>query len=280
MIKANLEKRTSYNSLVNKNNLEVSIQFSLGGFSFCIVNSKNEIVTLTSYQFQQACATPQDLLSKIKEVFEKDSNLHLNFDSISVVHQNNLNTLVPNEYFMEQNLKNYLNYTVKTFASDFITFDDVNSIMAKNIYIPFVNINNYLLDNFGDFNFYHHQTILIDKLLSNLQSKDKEVFVYISNNLMDVVVLENKKLLLANSFEFDTKEDFIYYILFVYEQLQLNTTETKLHFIGSINKESELYNLAFSYIKNIEFFNYSNSFFNNTNDFENTEEYLITPTEL
>ena len=72
------------------------------------------------------------------------------------------------------------------------------------------------------------------------------------------MVLKNKKLEFFNSFNFKTKEDFIYYVLFTSEQLQLNPEEFVLTFLGGVEKESELYDIVFKYVRNIEFLNLEN----------------------
>jgi len=59
---------------------------------------------------------------------------------------------------------------------------------------------------------------------------------------------------LFNFFSFNTKEDFIYYILFTAEQLNLNPEEFELNLMGDIEKESELYAIVYQYIRNIKFY--------------------------
>lgn len=233
----------------------LSIQFSLDGFSFCVSDSNSkEILYFSEYLFDETLHSLDDLLENIKQIFNEDAILHYEFKSVFVVHQNSLNTLVPNDYFDENSLDSYLNFNIKTLQTDFITFDSIDEIEAKNVYIPFVNINNYLFQNFGEFEFKHHSSILIEKLIQKNHFEEKVMFVNVAKNTIDILVLEQQKLLLNNCFSYKTKEDFIYYILFVIEQLQLNTEDCSLYFTGEINLESELYQIAFKYIKNVYFF--------------------------
>ena len=46
---------------------------------------------------------------------------------------------------------------------------------------------------------------------------------------------------------------FIYYILFTYEQLELDPNEVALNLTGNIEEDSELYKIAYTYIKDISF---------------------------
>ncbi|WP_243456820.1 DUF3822 family protein [Polaribacter batillariae] len=250
----------------NTKDKNLSIQFHLDGFSFSIQDtlSKKDMY-FCKYTFPETQATPESLLLKIEDIFKKDTHLQQDFSSVIVIHQNNLVTLVPNEYFNKNQLASYLNFNIKTLATDFITFDEIDSIEAKNVYVPYVNINNYLFNNFGEFNYKHHSTVLIDKLIQQSKSETKTMYVNVSKTTFDIVVLENKKLLLYNSFTYTSEEDFLYYILFVAEQLQLDTNEFPLYLMGRISLNSTLYKLIYKYVKNIYFLESKNPIFKELN---------------
>ena len=234
MTNLRVQKNNSTVSKTESKNIALSIQFSLDGFSFCVVNSlKNSCTYFKEYQFKETQNSPESLLEEIKDIFNSDTNLQLEYDKVTVIHENNLATLVPNQFFNEDSLANYLSLNIKTFKSDFITFDEIDIIDAKNVYIPYVNINNYLFQNFGEFEYKHHNTILLEKLLKINTSDKKVMYVNVSKNTFDLIVLDNNKLILSNSFSYISKEDFIYYILFTTEQLQLDTMDFQLYFMGN-----------------------------------------------
>ena len=247
-----LQKRIT-KPIENISNRKLSIQFSLDGFSFCISNFENTAYHFASYLFSEPNLSPESLLRKIEEVFQEDRDLQDDFVEVIVIHENNLCSFVPNAYFQESALKSYLNYNIKTISTDFIAYDDLDDLAMKNVYIPYVNINNFLFQNFGEFEYKHHATVLLEKLTSLTSKNPLSFYVNVSQKSFDIVVLEDQKLLLFNSFEFQTKEDFIYYILFVYEQLKLDPKETTLYLLGMINTSSDLYKIAYHYIQNIEF---------------------------
>jgi len=262
MIKIKVQRKTNNTSLENTKNLKLSIQFSLDGFSFCISEENNTILYFSEYTFDKVQTTPKNLLLKIQEIFKKDSNLQKDFIAVLVIHQNNLSTLVPNQYFDESKLEKYLNFNIKTLATDFITFDNLEQIQAKNVFVPYVNINNYLFQNFGEFDYKHHLSILIEKLIEKSTFTDKRMFVNVNTSTFDIIVLQGKNLVLANSFSFNTKEDFIYYILFTIEQLGLDTEKLQLSLMGGIEEESEIYKIVYVYIRNIHFLESQSSIFN------------------
>ncbi len=247
-----LNKKISKN-IENISKRKLSIQFSLDGFSFCIANAANTIYHFSSYSFDRENTTPESLLDEVEKIFKNDQDLQSDFDSVEVVHENRLNSFVPNEYFREEHLKSYLNYNVKNIVTDYATFDSFEALDFKNVYIPYVNINNFLFQNFGTFEYKHHASVLLEKLMIKAQKQSTHFFVHVNSSSFDIVVIENQKLLYFNAFEYQIKEDFIYYILFAFEQLKLNPEELKLIFIGEITEDSELYQIAYKYIRNIDF---------------------------
>jgi hypothetical protein len=264
MIKKVIKNSTPSLKTIKENKL--SIQFNLDGFSFSIYNtpSKKEVY-FREYIFENSQNSPENLLLKIETIFKTDAYLQNDFIAVTVIHQNNLSTVVPNRFFDKKKLAFYLNFNIKTLATDFITFDDLGTLNAKNVYVPYVNINNYLFQNFGEFEYKHHSTVLIEKLLKNNTTKEKTMFVNVSKTSLDIVVLENEKLLLSNTFSYNSKEDFIYYVLFVAEQLNLDVQEFPLFLMGEINLKSKTYKITYKYIKNVSFLESTSAIYNEFN---------------
>ena len=237
----------------------LSIQLSLDGFSFCIYNKiQDQIGVFAVYEFEN-CTTPYKHLELIEQLFKQEHLLQTRYESVSVVHFNNLVTQVPKVFFDKNNLSKYLEHTVKVLENDYISFDELTNSEIVNVYIPFVNINNFLLDKYGTFVYKHSSTILIEKLLNSYKNTDDDFcFVNVTSNKFEIIVLKKAKLKLFNSFVFTTKEDFIYYILFIAEQLNLNPEEFNLVLLGDIEKDSELYTILYQYIRNISFYNPAN----------------------
>jgi len=262
MTNKNVTKINSSIILENTKDIKLSIQFHLDGFSFCITdNSTGNTVYFFKKLFEEKQITPEILMQKVNAQFKEDTYLQKDFSSILVIHENNLSTLVPNKYFSEDKLVEYLNFNIKTLATDYIAFDEIQEMNAKNVYVPYVHINNYLFQNFGTFEYKHHTTVLIEKLLSLGHFEEKKVYINVTSKNFDVIVIQNKQLKFSNSFHFETKEDFIYYILFTFEQLKLDVEKIELYFCGDIELESEIYNSTYQYIRNIFFLESNNPIF-------------------
>ena len=244
------------NNRTTNNHLELSIQISLSGLSFCVLNrSKNKITHLQDILFDKK-QTPLKLNSLLNQELEENNILKTTYSKVCVIHDNDLSSLVPKQLFSETHLADYLKFNTKILKSDFITSDEISENNSINVYVPYINVNNFIYDTFGTFTYKHVSSILIKNiLLLEKETKTTKFYVNVSQDHFEIIIVENKKLLLYNSFNYNTKEDFIYYILFTAEQLKLNPETLNLVFIGSILKNDDLYNITYKYIRTINFGN-------------------------
>jgi len=244
-----MTKKSNINLLSNK---ILSVQVSLNGLSFCILDTtENNIVFLKETHFETQ-KNPIEIEKLVKETFDSTAILHQEFKKVNLIHQNNICTFVPKGLYDENNLTDYLKFNNKIFDSDFIATDEIPSKEVISVYIPFVNINNYFFELFGSFEYQHASTILVQQLLQTTDTTNK-LYCNVSPTSFELICIKNGELNLFNSFLFDTKEDFIYYILFTIEQLQLNTETIDLILLGDIGLDDELYSILYEYIRNISF---------------------------
>ncbi len=242
------------NSLTKTHIKALSIQIRLSGLSFCILNrSTNCVEYLVHHNFQKKLS-PFEVLEQLKKHIETETVFSQIFNSVHIIHQNDLATLVPKALFNENHIADYLKFNSKILKSDFITYDEINLNNCVNIYVPYVNINNYMFDNFGEFEYKHASTILIETILKNKISSDHQVLhVNVDDHHFEIIATDKGELLLYNSFEYSTEEDFIYFLLFTVEQLKFNTETLILKLSGTIEKDDELYTIAYKYIRFVEF---------------------------
>ena len=240
---------------INKNQ-ELSIQVSLNGLSFCILQNDTNTITLIKHVKFEKKLNPFEVLDKLVNLFNTDESLKGPFKDVYLTHVNELSTLVPKPIFNEDNLADYLKFNSKILKTDFITFDEIAVNDSVNVYVPYVNINNYIYDNFGSFTFKHFSTILIENiLLIEKNSEETKIYVNVEQDHFEIVGVKSGELLVYNTFEYTTKEDFIYYLLFTTEQLQLNPETLNLVFLGDITLDDELYEVTYKYIRHVSFGN-------------------------
>ena len=112
-------------------------------------------------------SSPEELLLDLKTSFNTINELKDNFKEVSIVYATSLYSLVPSTLFDSSKASEYLKFNSKILANDFIAFDTLDNQNTTVVYIPFININNYLFDRLGDFSYYHSSTVLLNRILEN-----------------------------------------------------------------------------------------------------------------
>lgn len=246
----------SSGTIASKNYKKLSLQVALNGLSFCVFDTLNEkVLDLQEIRFNYT----QSLEDQLWRTFVDFPSLTKTYDEIVVLHDNNFNTFVPKPLFDENYLGSYLQYNTKVFESDFFAYDESETNDMNNVHVPFVNVNNFLIDQFGSFDYKNVNTVLVSKLLNLSRNKEeKQVYIHFQETHFEIVITHNLKLLFYNSFEYKTPEDFVYYLLFTLEQLQLNPETVSVYLLGKISEEHPCFEIAYRYVRNISLLDTSN----------------------
>lgn len=243
---------SAHTNITEKKYRKLALQVSPEGFSYAIFDTLNHRVLAAEQVLFDSFLKTHKVEEQYWKAFIDNRELTKMYDDVIVLHDNNMNTFVPEPLFDDELAGSYLQYHTKVFETDFFTFDTLESYDMSNVYIPYVNINNYLIDQFGPFDYKHVNSLLVAKLLDLTRNvEEKMVFAHFGTTHFELVVAQNRKLILFNSFEYATAADFVYYLLFTAEQLNLNPENFRLQLLGDISEDSDIYRMAYKYVRNI-----------------------------
>ena len=125
---------------------------------------------------------------------------------------------------------------------------------AKNIFALHLSIKSKLDYQFQNISYHHASSALIDTLvLQNKNQTSRKLFVHVQQTHFEAIVIDGKNLLFYNTFNYHTAEDFVYYLLFVCEQLHLNPETIDVVLLGEIERNSTIYSLTQKYIRKLKF---------------------------
>ncbi len=247
-------------------NYTLSIQLSIENIVFTILNNdKNKFIGIESYNFNDINNVGQ-LPSYLGMVLNNRPSFAFPYDKVYFLYQNRYSTLIPQPLFVEENKNLYLGFNQPFQEDSRIVFDELKNNDAINIYY----IPNLVIQKAKDFwpnvNIMHFSSALIESLSINFKNKvgPDTMFVNLQTGCFDIVYFKENKLHYYNSFDFRTKEDFIYFLLITIDQLMLNPEDVNVILSGDIDKTSDAYRMINQYIKNYSFImpneNYSYSY--------------------
>lgn len=231
---------------------KLSIQVGLDGLSFCVLDTLSNSLALShSVRFKQE-VSPFELHRELRDSFMGQGVLEYAFSEVVAIHRNALFALVPQPLFDPEHLAGYLKFNARIEASDHLDYDRLEALDLVNVYVPFANVNNYIYDLFGEFEFRHSGTVLLESLLKLPSSRQGTLgYLHLSGTQMDLAIFANRKLLFFNSFTVSEPSEVIYYLLFSLEQLGLDPADTRIRLVGEVSEGDPVYEQCTEFLEQV-----------------------------
>lgn len=241
------------NTYSSKGFNKLSILLSQDGLSFLYLDEDNNLVN----EVYQSYKTEDSLPIEAEKLIDKElKNLdNFNFE-INLIYQNIDYAITPSDLIKNYNMSDYIKYNVQLYEGDNYSKDLIGFHDISTLFIPFANINNKLLEAFGEFK-HEHQTSRYLKILGTSTYNHPHCYCFINHDQVDIAILSKKKLELFNTFTAKNVEDAVYAILYC---LEVNAFDRSEIFLKLINFEISYTEKDFThyldyYIKNFEFKN-------------------------
>ena len=240
---------------------DLVMQLSDRRFSFAIFNpSANRFIGLGSEQLPHAGSQSQ--VASLEAAVAKHPVLLQDFRHVYFSYGGRRSTLVPLALFDSAKALQYLAYNQPVREHDTVSTDILNLTPAANVYAIPADLKSQVNSRWPKMSVRHLSTVLIESLGINFKhvAGDDTVFVNIREECFDMVHFRHSRLHFYNLFRFHTREDFIYFLLAALEQLELNPENVRVVFSGGIVKESQLFDLAYRYIRHCTFLEMKDTF--------------------
>jgi len=235
--------------------LGLSIQLSLNGFSFCVLDpAQMKYLALESRELNNS-TNYQDISQLIPEIVQSSDLLGLPYESIKIIIETHKSTLIPHPFFDPLKAKENLSLLFNPGKGDSPSDDYLPLLEARNVWFVNDELRKTIARFFPLASVHHHGSVLIESLLASSKNTDQGigVYVYVRKTWFDIVVLKDDKLLFYNSFRYTAGEDFIYYLIYVLEQLNLDPESIMLRMLGEVLRISEIYDITRKYVRNVSF---------------------------
>ena len=230
------------------------IQFNFETFNAAVLDAKqNKFLGILSYNFEEINDATV-IVNRIKQILGSHKVFQQKFRAVKIAYLGHKSTLVPVDIFENTKARDYLDMNYPIEEGEIIRASKFRNLDAILVYSMPSEFPKLLRKYFPKAIINHSCVSLLDTLL-NENKRSGETYVYVNVHLYtyEMIIISKGRLVLYNTYEFKTAEDFIYYVLFVYEQFSLNTEEVPLIMMGYITEESELYEITYQYVRNIFF---------------------------
>lgn len=244
----------------------LSIQVNLNGLSFCVLDPVREKYIALHHTTFTHDLIFDDYLDQLEKYIQNNELLNHKFKAVKLIWLSGKNTLIPNSYFDKDKLKSYFEFNQKLNDLDEIHYNELKYVDAYSVFVLPNQVANIFSKQFNNITFYNQQIPFIERSLYKHHTESKKVIVNINTDFIDICIIEDSKLLLYNNFVYKTETDILYFILYVFDQFNLDTQHTELFLNGRIEKNNSLHSQLHKFIKQLKFdklpdeFSYSYTF--------------------
>ena len=247
------------NNTHSKTQNRLSILINRNGLSYLISDQDNKtIVDLSSHDFIDH-SSEEELHHFVHKYLNEKKIVEQSFSDVRVCFVNNLSSFVPLPLFDKNKKVSYLENHADIRKQDYVSFDDISSSQIANVYIPYVNVNNMLLESFGKFSYVHCSSLLLEILSKENTEKTQPLwFVHIQYDLAYYFLFVKGKLQFYNAFNWTDEKDVLYYTMAVAKNNSVALDETTLLMSGQIKGGDKIHQLLSKYINRTSFFTPSN----------------------
>jgi hypothetical protein len=236
-------------------NCHLLIEVGKERFRFAIQHEKNDMfMWMEDYQIMSVLNENQ-LLQTLQRIYDQHHFLAANYwKSVSLSINSNYFTFIPEEIFRREDSSKYINFAAGSqINEDHYIYDFKHqTINAFNVF----GVEKKLINWFKEM--YTVKKITPVHLISTLIECIRQLpspdgmHVHFEEESLIVVYSKYNALQFCNRFNYRTPQDAAYHVLFVINQLSLNTT-TPLTLYGEITPFSEAYALIFKTMTSISF---------------------------
>jgi len=247
---ASIDLRSSFSR-----NYQISIELSLDGFSYCLLDSERfQYQVLESYVFKEV--TSYEDLSRIAEFLVDISPIKsIPHQRISLIFKNNQSCMVASPLFIDSEKGSYFNFHHSLKDGHEIYADKLNNLSAYNVYsLPVVIVEKFK-SLFPEIRIRHYSSTLIENLCYYYKAGffHQNVVLHVQDKHFEILLFEESKLILYNTFPYSTWEDLLYYVLYVLEQLEITPEKSDVLILGEIAMDSNSFQNIKSFMHSVDF---------------------------
>ena len=228
----------------------LSIQFSLDGFSFCILDGIQKKYVFLSHQPGISSISPL-AIKQVQDIVEKDDQLSNKFKTTRISYSSPTATLAPLSYLK----KNRLDEITKLNFGEQKGLSTLNHLLSpfqdEIIFTLPENLKAYIENQFPDSKITHECLPFIWNACNSVHA-DNFLSVLIRKDYFWMMYVEKNRLSFFNSISYQNDDDILYYILNMASKLTIDVEKTPIFMEGMTSKKSAIYHRIRQYIKHVQ----------------------------
>jgi hypothetical protein len=216
---------------------------------------EKKCMILEDYRFS-GVTSRKDTIQHLNTVLEGHLVLRARYwGEVALIARNGGFSYIPQEYFDETQKSAYLYFNPNLENVNLYSYSHSNCDLCSVFQVEqeFVDWAKKAYPN-KDIKILHQADVFLASAIKETDNNyETNIFIDIENRYMNMLVLRGGRILLYNRYYYQSPQDFVYFLLFAIDELQINNDTLQVILYGEISKDSGIFNLMQKYIQNVEF---------------------------
>ena len=227
----------------------LSIRLSADGFSFSVLNPlEGDAPWIENHPIDESLS----LTANLKRTYREVEWLNLPYRRINVLSAGKRFTFIPLDFFEDEQTEQVFYHNHSPRDNEQVLY---NILHASNVVVLFgmdKTAYAFLQEKHPQVRFYSHTTPLIEYFSSKSRlGNTRKMYVNLRKETADVYCYERNRLLLANTYPCTVTADRIYYLLYIWKQLELDQERDELHLSGILEEKELLLSELRKYVRQV-----------------------------
>ncbi len=235
----------------------LGLEVSRDGIRISVVDTHASRCLWLEEQHFSALLQKEQIIEQLELMFEEHDFLKAGFwQKIRVSIKNQYFTLLPSSLFNKEHARRYLQLANRNLPESFeVKYYRHPHSEIVNVFAEEKVIMDWLRQMYPARNveFVHHTSALVEGVFHTEPAPVRSVSVLVESAHLTIAVTNGKMLEYCNTFYYISAQDFIYYVMLVFHELQLNPEVHKVTLYGEISPESAIFEQVYRYIRNVGF---------------------------
>ncbi len=227
----------------------LSIRLSTDGFSFSVYNlTENPPFHHIPYSVKRSLS----MAANVKEMLQQNKFLYLGYKQINIYIEHTGSLPVPPELFHEEQKEELYYHSHPHTGNEIVLYNTLPQANVVLLYTVDKTVHQLLKEAFPEAHFYCTAAPLTEFFAGkSYLGNSKKLYAYLQSNRLTLIGFDRSKLLLLNCYSTKQQNDTIYYLLYVWKQLEFEQQRDELYLAGTIDQREQLMQLLRKYIRQV-----------------------------
>ncbi len=239
---------------------ELSILLGMDSFVYMITDGQQQILVLAQFPYpeqQHPYQAKHYPLTALENYLSKHHLLKSRFRNIKLGIHSPLFTLVPERLYSEKDRKNMLLHLSDTADPFEVRTDKLGALHSRLVYSVDKQVSDLIKRHFTSARIFNMNgtMLLATHQIATRENKGHQFFIHVDKYYLRTYLFEGKNLLVATHNTYHSAQDFVYYIMLVFEQFGLSPLTQPVQVCGNIHMDSSLYEQLYRYVRHVHYLN-------------------------